>query len=47
MTDSREKVGHLTLTCLDRAADNGVELCLEVVNRYESNLLNTAAQVRP
>ncbi|KAF6263003.1 xylose isomerase domain-containing protein [Scenedesmus sp. NREL 46B-D3] len=27
-----------------KAADNGVKVCLEVVNRYETNLLNTAAQ---
>ena len=29
-----------------RANDRGVTLGLEVVNRYESNLINTAAQVR-
>eukprot|EP00878_Enallax_costatus_P018219 GHUV01019172.1.p1 GENE.GHUV01019172.1~~GHUV01019172.1.p1 ORF type:complete len:247 (+),score=60.07 GHUV01019172.1:1018-1758(+) len=28
----------------DKAADRGVKVCLEVVNRYETNLLNTAAQ---
>jgi D-psicose/D-tagatose/L-ribulose 3-epimerase len=28
----------------DRAADKGVRLALEVVNRYETNLLNTAAE---
>jgi D-psicose/D-tagatose/L-ribulose 3-epimerase len=27
-----------------KASDLGVALCLEVVNRYETNLLNTAAQ---
>lgn len=27
-----------------KAGDLGVALCLEVVNRYETNLLNTAVQ---
>ena len=28
----------------DRAAEAGVRLCVEILNRYENNLLNTAAQ---
>ncbi|PZX13776.1 D-psicose/D-tagatose/L-ribulose 3-epimerase [Palleronia aestuarii] len=46
LPDGIRESAEIVARAAEEAAKHGVTLCMEVVNRYETNILNTAAQAR-